>query len=289
MTAAHWVASGAAPGKKALVVTADQSRFNPYVPWEYVMGAAATAMLVSDDPRFLELELASNGYWTSEVGDTFRPTSHAEAGNTESSLYCYLDALEGAFEHFMKKAGDIDFEEHTKKNIYHVPFGGLTYQAHRTVMRSVRPMKRREVEESFRQRTRPSLRYNRQLGGTYTSAIILAMMGLLDAADDLMSGDRISVFSYGSGSCAEFYTAKVGHDHRAVLAEAGLQSLCDERRMLSVEEYEAIELERSDQVDNPDFVLSLERPSGFFDSHYQGRGKLYLEASEGFFRRYGWS
>ena len=66
MTAAHWVASGAAPGKKALVLTADQSRFNPYVPWEYVMGAAATAMLVSDDPRFLELELQSNGYWTSE-------------------------------------------------------------------------------------------------------------------------------------------------------------------------------------------------------------------------------
>src|SRR5690606_18498385 len=51
MMAAHWVASGAAPGKKALVLTADQSRMNLGVPWEYVMGAGATALLVSTAPQ----------------------------------------------------------------------------------------------------------------------------------------------------------------------------------------------------------------------------------------------
>ena len=50
MMAAHWVASGAAPGKKALVVTSDQSRMHLGQPWEYVLGAAATAMLVSASP-----------------------------------------------------------------------------------------------------------------------------------------------------------------------------------------------------------------------------------------------
>lgn len=33
MMAAHWVASGAAPGKKALVVTSDQSRTHLGQPW----------------------------------------------------------------------------------------------------------------------------------------------------------------------------------------------------------------------------------------------------------------
>ena len=289
MTAAHWVASGVAPGKKALVVTADQSRFNPHVPWEYVMGAAATAMLVSDNPRFLELELASNGYWSTEVGDTFRPTSKAEAGNTESSLYCYLDALEGAFDHYLKKAGDIDFEAHTKKNIYHVPFGGITFRAHRTVMRQVRRMKKSEAVESFEARTKPSLHFNAQFGGSYASAIFLAMMGVLEKSDDVQPGDRLSVFSYGSGSCAEFYTAKAGDDFRAVLEAADLDALCKARRMVSVREYEAMELVRSDHVDNPDFTVPLDTPSGLWASHYEGQGKLVLTGNDGFFRQYRWS
>ena len=70
------------------------------------------AMLVSAEPRVLRLDLRHNGYFTCDVQDTFRPTSLVETGNGEASLYCYLDALEGALEHYLSKAGDIDFDDY---------------------------------------------------------------------------------------------------------------------------------------------------------------------------------
>jgi 3-hydroxy-3-methylglutaryl CoA synthase len=74
MMAAHWVASGAAPGKKALVVTSDQSRMHLGQPWEYVLGAAAAAMIVSASPTCWR-STSTCGYWTHEIFDTYRPSA----------------------------------------------------------------------------------------------------------------------------------------------------------------------------------------------------------------------
>src|SRR6188768_1687439 len=91
MMAAHWIASGQARGKKALVVCADQSRSHIGKPWEFVLGAASVAMLISDQPNFLEFELDKHGYWTQEISDTYRPTSRDEVGHAETSLMGYLE------------------------------------------------------------------------------------------------------------------------------------------------------------------------------------------------------
>ena len=59
--AASWVAAGAAPGQAALVINTDESRMHLGAPWEFVLGAGATAILVSDNPRLLEIELGVSG------------------------------------------------------------------------------------------------------------------------------------------------------------------------------------------------------------------------------------
>jgi len=123
MMAAHWVASGAAPGAKALVITTDQSRESLNEHYEYVMGAGAVALLISAEPRVLQLDLTRNGYFTCEATDTFRPTSRVETGNNEVSLFSYLDALEGAYQHFLSKAGPVDYDAFFQWHLYHVPFG----------------------------------------------------------------------------------------------------------------------------------------------------------------------
>jgi 3-hydroxy-3-methylglutaryl CoA synthase len=88
-----WVASGMARGDKALVISTDQSRMHLGKPWEFVMGAGATAMIVSDQPDLFEVELDKSGVHTEEVSDLTRPTSRVETGNSETSLLSYLDAL----------------------------------------------------------------------------------------------------------------------------------------------------------------------------------------------------
>ena len=57
-----WIASGMARGKKALVISTDQSRMHLHMPWEFVMGAGSAALLVSDNPALLEVELDKSGY-----------------------------------------------------------------------------------------------------------------------------------------------------------------------------------------------------------------------------------
>jgi 3-hydroxy-3-methylglutaryl CoA synthase len=277
MMAAHWVASGAAPGKKALVVTSDQSRMHLGQPWEYVLGAAAAAMIVSAEPDVLEIDLSTCGYWTNEIFDTYRPSAAKEVGHADTSLYGYLEALEGAYDHFLRKAGALDYDAYFKKHIYHVPFGGMTFRAHRALLRRDHPdLGVKAAREHFERKSKAALKYNRQFGGSYTSATFLAMMGLIDESPDLAAGDRVSVFSYGSGSCAEFYATRVGERAREVVAAAGLQAQLDARVPVSVADYEDIERTRTGFIDRSDYDVDRGGLGGLYARAYSGRGRLVL-------------
>lgn len=287
MMAAHWVASGAAPGKKALVVTSDQSRTHLGQPWEYVLGAAATAMIISAQPDVLAIDLPTCGYWTHEIFDTYRPSAAKEVGHADTSLYGYLEALEGAYDHFLRKAGPIDYDTYFQKHIYHVPFGGMTFRAHRALLRRWREdMGVKASREHFERKSKMALKYNRQFGGSYTSATFLAMMGLIDESPDLREGDRVSVFSYGSGSCAEFYATTVGPRAREVVAAANLQAGLDARMAVSVAEYEEIERTRSGFIDRSDYDIDRGGLSGLYAKAYSGRGRLVLGGVRDWQREY---
>lgn len=289
MMAAHWIASGVAPGKKALVISTDQSRESLNEHYEYVMGAGAVAMLVSDNPRVLRLaDLRQHGYFTCDALDTFRPTSRVETGNNEISLYSYLDALESAYEHYLSKAGELDFDEYFQWHIYHVPFGGMAFQAHRTALRFWKRMKKSEAMAHFERKVKPSLLYNMYLGGTYGASTFLALMGLVDS-EDVKPGDRVSMFSYGSGSGGEFYPAVIGPDAKELIGAVKLQEQIDNRRKLTIEEYEWLERERHRLIDDGDWRPDVSQLGDLYQSRYAGKGLLVFKGIEDHFREYGWS
>ena len=162
----------------------------------------------------------------------------------------------------------------------------MTYRAHRAVVRRQKKLKRDAMREHFERKSKNSLVYNRRLGGTYTSATFIALMGLIDTSDDLEGGDRISMFSYGSGSCAEFYSLKVAATAREIVGQARFADGLDERRKLTVPEYEAIEELRMSYVNNPDLVTDRQSVPGLWDSHYAGKGRVYLDKVDGWDRYY---
>jgi hydroxymethylglutaryl-CoA synthase len=306
MMACHWLASGLAGDAKALVIATDQSRCHLGKPYEYVMGAGAVAMLLGHDPAVLEIELEKNGFWTQEVSDTFRPTSRVETGNGEASLYCYLDALEGAYAHYARRAGPHDLDAYFKKHIYHVPFGGITFQAHRTLLRSWRRLKKSEALEHFQRKSQPALRYCSEMGGTYSGSTFIALMGLMDSCDDLAPGDRIAFYAYGSGSCGEFWSGLVGARAREVVAAARMQELVDARQPLAVPDYEALEQERFRLIDCGDFEPALDgfglpaaasatrgpnsaQSGDLYRRRYAAGRLLRLRSIRDHYREYGWS
>ncbi|MEQ8765388.1 MAG: hydroxymethylglutaryl-CoA synthase [Planctomycetota bacterium] len=289
MLAAHWVASGIRPGAKALVVTTDQSRAHFGKPWEMVMGAGAVAMIVGDRPDVLELELSHCGYWTSEVADTYRPTATSEVGHADDSLFCYLDGLEGAYDHFLTRAGDNDLDDYFQRHIYHMPFGGMAWRAHRALLRRARRVDAAEARAHFERKVRPSLTYNALLGGTYSSSTFFGLLGLIDSDPELSPGDRVSIFSYGSGSCAEIYEGRIGARAKEIVAAARLEELLEERRPVSVSEYERIERTRTERAEQPDYLVARGEHGDLYERLYAGRGRLVLEGVSGFERQYGLS
>ena len=288
--AASWVASNAAPGEAALVINTDESRMHLGQPWEFVMGAGAAAILVSDNPRLLEIELGSSGIYTYEVSDLTRPTPHIETGNSETSLLSYLEALEGAFDDFLRRKPEAkDLDNYFKRNIYHLPFGGMGYRAHKAILRRQGIRGKQETWDHFSKKTLPSLSYVRRMGGTYGSSTFIGLLGLLANDPDLQTGDRLGIFSYGSGSCAELWSGRIGPDAKALVREAGLPALLDARRQVSVADYEKVEKARTSVIDSGDFATDLGLLADWYDLYYKGKELLVFKGMQEYYRQYAWS
>ena len=277
------------PGAKALVITTDQSRMHFNKPWEFVKGAAATASLVSRDPGMLEIEPGKYGVHTNDVNDLTRPTSRVETGNSEVSLISYLDGLEGALDAYLAKLPEPIGYDHFVKNIYHTPFGGITVHATRAALRAFGGAPKAEARRIWEKKTLPSLKHVRRIGGTYSSSTFIDLVGLLDSCPELRPGDRIGMYSYGSGSCAEFYSGLVGPRAHEMAAAAELGALLDARRRITVREYEECERERTCYIDCGDYDVSTNGLGGFYDEHYRGKNKLGFKGCKEHFREYGWS
>jgi 3-hydroxy-3-methylglutaryl CoA synthase len=287
--AATWIASGAAGGRAALVINTDQSRMHLGKPWEYVLGAAAAAVVLSSRPDVLEIELGASGVYTDEVSDLTRPTATVETGNSETSLLSYLDALDAAFDDYELNCPPAASENYFARNIYHLPFGGMGYRAHKAVLRRQGITAKAAIWASFTRKTLPSLVFARRMGGTYGASTFIALLGLLTSDRELHAGDRLGIFSYGSGCCAELWSGLVGAQARPAAEAAGLIKLLDARRALTVAEYEAIERARTSLVDNGDFETNLASLGDWYDRYYAGKGLLVFRGMKEYYRQYAWS
>lgn len=288
--AISWLASGMAKkGQKALVINTDESLNSLGKPWEYVCGGGAVAMLVSDKPDFLALEMDKFGIHAHEVADVIRPLPWLETGNSEHSLFSYMEALAASYEDYQENVGDFDFTTFFKYNIYHVPFSGISLRAHKLLLRICTEMENEEIAADFEKKVLPSISYSKDIGGTYGGSVFVALLSTVDLVNDLKAGDRIGVFSYGSGSCAEFYSFLYTEKSKAVGAAAGLRNLLENRYKINVAQYEAMENFREQRIKEGDFVPDFNMVEGLYDMAYKGKGLLLYTGSKGFYRNYKFS
>jgi 3-hydroxy-3-methylglutaryl CoA synthase len=94
------------------------------------------------------------------------------------------------------------------------------------------------------------------------------------------------MYSYGSGSCAEFFAGTLGAEARSVVGARRIGAHLAARRPLSVPDYERIVLEREAKALCPDFTPQRDTPAGHFEEAYRGSGLLVLESVKDYYRRY---
>ncbi len=283
--AAAWVASCERPDARALVINADLTRPNLAHGIDFVGGGCGVAMLVGANPRVLALDMGATGYWTNDVSDVIRPTAREETGDNQLSLFAYLDALEGSFRHLRATTPAFAFED-LSWHIYHAPFPAMTKQAHQTILRELGAASRAEIEASFEAKVLPGLVFGRQIGSAYGASNFVSLLGLLSTRR-LAPGDRLSLFSYGSGCQGEFYLARIGDGAQA--DTDALAAAIADRVTVDLDEYAELEAARHASLERRDYAENDEPSAGIYRAAYAGKGLLMLDKVDSYVRSYRWS
>jgi hydroxymethylglutaryl-CoA synthase len=241
-TALDWIRAGSNRGKKALVIGSDIARYGLKTPGEPTQGAGAVALLVSDSPRLVSFDAGSIGTYARDVFDFWRPLYSKDAVvDGHYSVDCYLDALEGAYRAYLERSDatrtGTPFSDRFAAIAYHVPYGKMAVKAHKRL----RAIDGDDApKESFERQVAPGLVLPRLVGNIYTGSLYLALASALTEGTEALDGKSIALFSYGSGSCAEFFTGTVANGGQAFARGSGWRELIASQRMIDVGEYEAI-------------------------------------------------
>jgi hydroxymethylglutaryl-CoA synthase len=254
-TAMHYVLSGKAKGKKALVIASDIARYGRGTPGEPTQGAGSVAMLISDRPRLVEFDAMVEGFFSKQVMDFWRPLYSKEAFvDGHFSIQCYLDALTGSYKAYQRSSLEeglfrslAQFNQNFAANLYHVPFVKMAQKAHQRILEieagaefEKESPEAVKAKEDYIQNVAPYLDLNSKVGNIYTGALFLSLINYLESRGKDHAGQRFSLFSYGSGCVSEFMSGRVGEGAIEVRSLHSYKTQLDGRKQVRISRYEEI-------------------------------------------------
>lgn len=220
------------PNQKVLVIASDIARYGLNTPGEPSQGCGAVAIVLSANPAIMKID-PENGIFTQDIMDFWRPNYRDEAlveGKYSSKMF--LTSLENTWQQY-RETSNRNFKDHTRF-CYHTPVPRLAEKAHKALHRL------NEIEVNDKQisnEMHDALLYNRTTGNCYTAALFISLISLLDNCQENLEGKRIGLFSYGSGSVAEFYSGTLVDGYHSHLLRKRHQAMLANRTELSYEEY----------------------------------------------------
>lgn len=222
------------PESRVLVLGSDISRYGLNTSGEVTQGAGAVAMVISANPRILSLGNQS-AYLTNDIMDFWRPVySDTAYVDGKFSNEQYVSFFINTWDKFKSQTNLTisDFEA----LCFHLPYTKMGKKA----LREILDEGTEEDTERLKQHYQMSTLYNKVVGNIYTGSLYLSLLSLLENDGTLKAGDRIGLFSYGSGAVGEFFTGTLQEGYKEVLAEAKHKELFENRKEVSVEMYEKI-------------------------------------------------
>lgn len=226
------------PDSKVLVIASDIAKYGINTSGESTQGCGAVAMLVSRDPKMLEISNESVCY-TKDVMDFFRPNNSTYAiVNGKLSTNTYLESLEKVYYEFSNRFGEKNFSA----ICFHIPYPKLG-------LKGLKEIKREDLLEEFNN----SIMYNKEIGNIYTGSLFLSLISLLENSKKIKANDLIGLYSYGSGAVSEFFTMKVVEGYKKYLSTKENQKMLENRVKLSVSEYEEMffsKIEHEKEIEN---------------------------------------
>lgn len=249
------------PKEKVLVVASDIARYGLQTSGEVTQGGGAVAMLVSANPMIAEIN-QDNQFLSRDIMDFWRPI-YADTARVDGkySSNVYQDFFKAVWQRYKEKSGrDIsDF----KALAFHLPFTKMGLKA----LRDVLPEANDEQQAALLDEFEASRVYNKRIGNLYTGSLYLSLYSLLENSQSLEAGDRIGMFSYGSGAEGEFYSLTLQPHFNSGLVTGQIESLLANRQYVSIPDYEKI---FNNQLRGPeDRVIDIKDDGAKFTLHGQ--------------------
>ncbi|MFT5930396.1 MAG: hydroxymethylglutaryl-CoA synthase [Oceanospirillaceae bacterium] len=245
--------------EKVLVIASDIARYDRQTPGEATQGCGAVAMIVSANPRLIALD-PETGIHTEDVMDFWRPNYRSTAlVDGKYSTKVYLRCVRSAWQDFQQqsdlKFGDFDYF------CYHLPFSRMAQKAHNHLANgNAHQLSAQTLEDQISS----SLIYNRITGNSYTAAMYIGLISLLDNTAANLAGKRIGFFSYGSGSVGEFFTGTLVNGYQGMLHKQSHQAMLDARQPLNYADYQKM------------YAFEVPTDGGDHEFEHQTNGKFRL-------------
>lgn len=221
------------PHKKVLCIAVDIAKYPLESAAESSQGAGAIAMLLSAEPRMLNIEPES-GICAREAADFWRP-NYCDVAMVDGKLSCsmYLQLLDECWHAYTKISGR-SFKDHDFF-CYHTPVPKLVESAHRRLAKINRQSG--IDENSFANQVGASLIYSHEVGNVYTASLYMGILSLLENSGTDIQGKRLGLYSYGSGSEGEYFSAVVSSQYQKMLQRELHTSILSKRQELTFQEY----------------------------------------------------
>lgn len=220
------------PSQKILVLASDIARYGLASEGESSQGCGAVAILLSANPRILTIS-SESGFYTQDIMDFWRPNYRDEA--LVEGLYSsrmYLQCLEKCWQSYHAKS-QRSFSEYTQF-CYHTPVAKLAEKAHKLLCKLNNKI---ISDEEAAKQLSTGLQYSRIIGNTYTGSLYVALTSLMDNTQEDLNGQRVGLFSYGSGCVAEYFSGVFVKNYQKHLLTSQHKQMLDDRAALNYEQY----------------------------------------------------
>ena len=248
------------PESRVLVIASDIAKYGIKASGESTQGAGSCAMLITSNPRILELN-NDNVCLTRDVMDFWRPNYSQYAFvegkfSTEQYLGCLTTTWDKYLEKNNKQLSDFD------AICLHLPYPKLGLKGLSTLLETEADD---AIKEKLSERFNESILYSQRVGNIYTGSLFLGLLSLLENSTNLNPGDKIALYSYGSGAVAEIFSMTLVPGYEKQLKQNRFDEF-NSRTRISIEEYEEMffrdttvdsegNLDISDIKDDSRFVL----------------------------------
>lgn len=232
MTARDYVA--AHPDKTALVIAADIARYGLNSGGEVTQGAGAVAMLISANPAIMTIN-DDSVFMSRDIMDFWRPVyTDLALAKGKYSTEQYIKFFDDVWARYQQQTG-LTLDDFAAVN-FHLPYTKMGLKAFRTALTEVSEDKQTALLDAYQESTV----YSRRIGNIYTGSLYLGLVSLLENDGHVQAGDRLGMFSYGSGAVGEFFSGELQDGFARFLHADAHREYLDGRQRLFVAEYERV-------------------------------------------------